>query len=132
VSRLPRALEHLKTGFATEAAAAARYRACAAQAEAENLPNLAARWRQLASEKDDLAVLQLNAAGRIRSDAAMLREAISEERYENDVLYPKMIRDVDEKTGATLQSVVDSQKRHLEQLEELHSELQAATGDIAG
>ena len=63
MSRVPRFQEHLKTGFTAEAVSAARYRANAERAEREGMPNLAAAWRELAVEKDRLAIDQLEAAG---------------------------------------------------------------------
>jgi rubrerythrin len=130
VSRIPRAQEHLKTAFTAEAASAARYRAYAALAEREGLPNLARHWLRLAAEKDRLAVELLEAAGQIRTLDADLGEAISEERYENDVLYPKMIRDVDQRTADVFLQVVAAQKEHLRQLEALRQAVNAAQGDV--
>ena len=102
MSRIPRFQEHLKTGFTAEAASAARFRAYAARARADGLPNLARRWLRLAAAKDALAVELLEAAEQVRGTDADLGNAISEERYENDILYPKMIRDVDQETGQRL------------------------------
>jgi rubrerythrin len=130
VSRLPRQLEHLKTGFTAEAVSAAHYRAYAARAEGEGLPNLAGRWRELAAEKDRLAVAQLVAAGRVKGDAADLGAAIAEEAYENDVLYPKMIAEADAATAGVLREVVAAQREHLAHLEALRDAYQAATGDV--
>ena len=66
MSRIPRSLEFLKNGFTAEAVSAARFRAYAARAEKDGLPNLAARFRALAAQKDELAVRQLEAAGQVR------------------------------------------------------------------
>jgi len=55
VSRLPRFQEHLKTGFAAEAKSAAQYRAFAERAKRDGLGKLAAKWSELAAEKDRLA-----------------------------------------------------------------------------
>jgi rubrerythrin len=131
VSRIPRVLEHLKTGFAAEAVSAARYRAFAAQAERDNLPNLARRWLRLAAAKDALALEMLAAAGQIRGTDANLGDATAEERYENDILYPKMLREVDEATANVLLRVVNAQKDHLRQLEAMREEANAAQGDVA-
>lgn len=130
MSRIPRYQEHLKTAFTAEAAAAARCRAYAAHAEREGLPNLARRWLRMAAAKDQLAVELLDAAGQVRTADAHLGNAISEERYENDALYPKMIREVDEETADVLLKVVSAQKEHLRQLEELRRSLNAAGGDV--
>lgn len=131
MSRIPRFQEHLKTGFTAEAATAARYRAYAAHAQRDGQPNLARRWLRMAAAKDALAVEMLEAAEQIRGLAADLGDSISEERYENDVLYPKMIRDVDEVTANVFLRVVNAQKENLRQLESLREEANAAPGDVA-
>jgi rubrerythrin len=131
LSRLPRFQEHLKTGFTAEAASAARFRAYADAAEKEGMPNLARRWREMAAAKDDLAIRLLAAAGQVRGAERSIANALAEEEFENEVLYPKMIRDVDEKTGDVLRSVVEEQEAHVAHLERLRGEVQAASGDIA-
>jgi rubrerythrin len=131
VSRIPRFLEHLKTGFTAEATSAARYRAYADRARRDGLPHLAQRWLRAAAAKDALAVEMLEAAEQVRGLDADIGNAISEERYENDVLYPKMIRDVDQETANVFLRVVSAQKEHLRQLEALRDELNAAQGDVA-
>ena len=100
-------------------------------AEGDGLPQLAAHWRRLAAEKDALAVAQLEAAGRVRGGATDIRAAVSDERYENDVLYPKMTREVDPETAKVLEDVVARQKEHLAALEALRLAFQAAEGDVA-
>ena len=60
--------------------------------------------------------------------AADLGAAIAEERYENDVLYPKMIADVDPETAAVLGSVVERQHEHLRRLERLRGQVQGVAG----
>lgn len=119
MSRIPRAKEHLKTGFTAEAVSAAHFRAYAQWADGEGLSNLATQWRELAAEKDALAVKILQAAGQVDGGLADVKSALSEERYENDVLYPKMVRDVGGDTAETLLAVVAEQKDHLRRLEEL-------------
>jgi rubrerythrin len=131
VSRIPRFQEHLKTGFTAEAASAARYRAYALKAERDGLPNLARRWLGLAAAKESLAIDLLLATEHVRGLDADLGNAISEERYENDILYPKMIREVDEPTANILLRVVNAQKDHLRQLEALRQETNSAQGDVA-
>ena len=131
MSRIPRFLEHLKTGFTAEATSAARYRAYADRARRDGLPHLAQRWLRAAAAKDALAVEMLEAAEQVRGLDADIGNAISEERYENDVLYPKMIRDVDQETANVFLRVVSAQKEHLRQLEALRDELNAAQGDVA-
>ena len=131
MSRIPRFQEHLKAGFTAEAASAARYRAYADRAQKDGLPNLAQRWLRMAAAKDALAVALLEAAEQILGTDADLGNAISEERYENDVLYPKMIRDVDEATADVFLRVVNSQKENLRILESIRHEANAAQGDVA-
>jgi len=131
VSRISRYQEHLKTAFTAEAASAARCRAYAARADREGRPNLARQWLRLAAEKDRLAVDLLDAAGQLQSLDADIGSAISEERYENDALYPKMIRDVDQQTADVFLKVVAAQKEHLRQLETLREAVNASTGDVS-
>lgn len=133
MSRIPRVLEHLKTGFNAEAAAAARFRAYAHRAERDELPNLAERLREIAREKDELARLQLEAAGRVWGEATGVITEIAEERYENEVLYPKLIRDSagDQEAVGLFQRVIEQQKDHLERLDALRRALNASQGDVA-
>jgi len=130
VSRLPRAQEFLKTGFNAEAASAAKLRASASRADEERKPNLAAQLRALAAEKDELAVRQLVAAGQLREPAEDLAAAIAEERYENDSLYPRMLRDVDDETAEVFRGVVATQQEHASRLESLLDALTRSQGDI--
>ena len=130
MSRLPRDEEHLKTGFLSEAASAARFRAYATRAERDGLPNLARAWRDLAAEKDELAIVQLEAAGQVRGEASDLREALGEERFENEVLYPKLTRDSGPAAAGVFARVIEAQGRHLDRLERLRDVLQASGGDI--
>ena len=131
MSRIPRSQEHLKTGFTAEAASAARFRAYADRAQRDGLPNLARRWLRLAAEKDALAISLLQASEQVRGTDADLGNALSEERYENDILYPKMIRDVDEETANVFLRVVNAQKEHLRNLESLRQETNSAQGDVS-
>lgn len=130
MSRIPRHEEHLKTGFTAEAASAARFRAYAARAEADGLPNLGEQWRRLAAEKDRLAALQLEAAGQVHGVGDDLATAIQNERYENDVLYPKMLREIGGEAADTLLAVIAAQKDHLRRLDDLRTRYQAAKGDV--
>ncbi len=130
MSRLPRSQEHLKTAFSAEAASAARFRAQAARAERDGMPALAEAWLELAGAKDRLAMELLEAAGKAADPATAVRDAIAEERYENDVLYPRMIGEVDEETAGRLEQTVAEQRQHLARLEALRRELQAARGDL--
>ena len=130
MSRIPRHLEHLKSGFTAEAVSAARFRAYGARAEADGRPNLARHWQRLAAEKDDLAIRQLVAAGQVRGEATDIVSALSDERYENDVLYPKMLREVDGETADVFLAVIAEQKDHLRRLEDLRERYMAAGGDV--
>jgi rubrerythrin len=132
VSRLPRAQEYLKTGFNAEAASAARYRAAAFRAAAEGHPKLAEAWRALAAEKDELARLQLEAAGQVRGGHQDLEAALAEERYENDSLYPRMSGEVDAATAAVFSQVVSRQQQHLARLDSLLDAKTRSQGDISG
>jgi rubrerythrin len=131
VSRIPRFQEHLKTAFTAEATSAARCRAYAARADRDGLPNLARHWRALAEAKDQLALELLEAAGQVLGMDADLGNAISEERYENDALYPRMIRDVNERVADVLLKVVAAQKEQLRRLEALREAYNFAQGDVA-
>lgn len=134
MSRIPRFQEHLKTGFTAEAVSAARYRAFAARAEQDGMPRLAERWRRLAAGKDRLAVRLLVAAEQVRGLDSDLGAAVAEERFENDVLYPKIIRDLagpaDAPSAEIFRQLVAAQGEHLRQLEALRRDLGAAQGDV--
>ena len=134
MSRIPRFQEHLKTGFTAEAVSAARYRAFAARAEKDGMPRLAARWRRLAAAKDRLAVRLLVAAEQVRGLDSDLGTAIAEERFENDVLYPKIIREItdpgEQQTAAVFRQLVADQAEHLRELEALRRDLGAAQSDV--
>jgi rubrerythrin len=134
VSRLPRAQEYLKTGFNAEAASAARFRAFAARAEREGRPKLAGALRELAAEKDALAIEQLEAAGQVREPGQDLESALAEERYENDALYPRMLRDaeMDEGTAQVLRDVVARQQEHAQKVASLIDALGRSQGDLPG
>ncbi len=134
MSRLPRAQEYLKTGFNAEAASAARFRAFAARAERDGRPKLAGALRELAVAKDALAIEQLEAAGQVREPGLDLESALAEERYENDALYPRMLRDaeVDEGTAEVLRDVVARQQEHAQRVASLLDALTRSQGDIPG
>jgi rubrerythrin len=132
VSRIPRVLEHLKTGFTAEAISAAQFRAYAHRARHDGRPKLAEQWLRLAEEKDELARLELEAAGKVRGGATDVMAEISDERYENEVLYPKMIRDsgADAEAVALFQRVIELQKDHLARLDALRRALTESRGDV--
>lgn len=130
MSRLPRAQEFLKTGFNAEAASAARLRAAAARADGESKPNLARALRELAAEKDALALTQLEAAGQVHGAEEDIAAALAEERYENDALYPRMEREVDEETANVFRDVVARQQSHAERLAGLLDAVTRSRGDL--
>lgn len=123
MSRLPRAQEFLKTGFNAEAASAARFRASAARAEREGKHDLSRALKELAAEKDSLALAQLEAAGQVLEPVAALAAALAEERYENEALYPRMSHEVDSETAEVFRSVIALQQEHARKLEALLEQL---------
>ena len=123
MSRLPRAQEYLKTGFNAEAASAARFRASAARAEREGKHDLSRALKELAGEKDSLALAQLEAAGQVLEPAAALAAALAEERYENEALYPRMSHEVDSETAEVFRTVIALQQEHAQKLEMLLEQL---------
>ena len=129
MSRIPRVQEHLKAGFTAEAASAARFRANSAAAAREGLPNLAAHWLELARAKDELAILMLEATGQARGGVEDLEAALAEERYENEVLYPRLISAAGSE-AEPFRQVVDIQVRHLSRLDALRGALIASRGDV--
>lgn len=131
MSRIPRFQEHVKAAFTAEAASAARFRANAARAERDGLPNLARRWQRLAAAKDALAMTLLEAADQVRGGETDLADAIAEERFENEVLYPKMIRELGPKSADPLLAVVAAQKEHRRELEAMRQALTSSRGDVA-
>jgi rubrerythrin len=136
MSRLPRHLEHLRTAFNAEAMSAASYRAYAEHAAAAGRPNLAQRWQALAAEKDRLAAELLAAAGKVETEAANLRDAIAEELYEREVLYPRLIDDMEHLgqpgEAALLRRLVAVHEHHRAELDDLRRELTASTRDVRG
>jgi len=128
VSRLPRVQENLKAGFTAEAASAARYRAYALRAEKDGTPNLARHWAELARQKDELAILQLEAADKVRGGALDVEAELAEERYENEVLYPKL-KSLSPEAAGTFELVISAQRAHLERLESLRAALGSSPGD---
>lgn len=130
MSRLPRSQELLKTGFNAEAASAARLRAAAKQAQGDNKPKLAQALIDLAVEKDALAYAQLDASGQLRGAEQSVAQALAEERYENDALYPRMAADVDEATAKVFADVIAKQHGHAERLESLLDQLSRSKGDL--
>jgi rubrerythrin len=132
VSRIPRSQEHLKTAFTAEAVTAAHYRAYATWAREEGLPNLAERWLELAAGKDELAVKLLRAAGQVEGSVTDVKSALSEDRYENDVLYPKMVRDLDAAASDLFLALIARQKDHIRELTTLRKQLLASETDIEG
>ena len=104
----------------------------AVRATDEGHPKLADAWRALAVEKDELARLQLEAAGQVRGGNQDLEAALAEERYENDSLYPRMSGEVDAATAGIFTMVVARQQEHLARLDSLLEALTRSSGDISG
>ncbi len=130
MSRIPRHFEYLKTGSAAEAVSAARYRAYAVRAERDGHAKLAGCWRELAAAKDTLAIQQLEAADQIRGEADDLGAAVADERYENDVLYPKLVTDCGDAAAAKVfEAVIAAQKEHLAKLTGLRDSFNANPKD---
>ena len=102
------------------------------RATAEGHPKLADAWRALAAEKDELARIQLEAAGQVRGGNQDLETALAEERYENDSLYPRMSGEVDAETAAVFAQVVSRQQEHLARLDSLLDAMTRSPGDILG
>src|SRR5687767_5111990 len=130
MSRIPRDLENLKAGFNAEAAAAARFRAYSARARRDALPHLADHWLELARQKDQIAILQLEAAGQVRGGETDLEAAIAEERYENEVLYPKLQAGSGAEAAAIFGQVLAAQGQHLARLDALRGAIVASQGDV--
>ena len=60
-----------------------------------------------------------------------LAAAVAEERFENDVLYPKIVRDVaEEPTAEIFRQLLAAQAAHLREIEALRRDLGAARGDV--
>ena len=134
MSRLPRHLEHLRTAFTTEAVAAATFRSFAAHADGQGKPQLARRYRALAEEKDRLAIELLSAAGGLETEVANLRAAVAEERYETEVLYPRLVEEMEDLAqpaeAALLRRIIEAHTRHAGELDALRRELTATTADV--
>jgi rubrerythrin len=134
MSRLPRHLEHLRTGFTAEAVAAATCRAFAEQAKEEGRANLAQRWSALAEEKDRAARELMHAAGRVGSALVNMRGALGEEQYVIEVLYPRLAEDLADmghpEEAALLERVRVQHQRHLGLLDELRREMMGAMADV--
>lgn len=126
MSRIPRHLEYLKTAATAEAVAAARFRAFSARADRDGLAELAARWRELAAAKDGLVIDLLEAGGQILGGSDDIGSSLAEERYENEVLYPKLCADAgNEAAEKALLAVVEAQKGHLTKLTNLRDSFNA-------
>ncbi len=130
MSRISRDLENLKAGFNAEAASAARFRAYSAAARRDGLPHLADHWLELARQKDQLAGLLLEAAGQVRGAETELEAAIAEERYENEVLYPRLAAASGPEAAAVFHRVVAAQGQHLSRLDALRGAIAASQGDV--
>lgn len=130
MSRIPRDQENLKAGFNAEAACAARFRAYSARARRDGLPHLANHWLELARHKDQLALAQIEAAGQVRGGEGDLEPALAEERYENEVLYPKLLAASGPEAAEVFRRVLAAQAEHLGRLEGLRGAVVATEGDV--
>jgi rubrerythrin len=130
MSRISRDLENLKAGFNAEAASAARFRAYSARARRDGLPHLADHWLELARQKDQLAALELEAAGQVRGADTDLEAAIAEERYENEVLYRKLATSSGPQAAEVFRQVIAAQEQHLSRLDALRGAIVASQGDV--
>lgn len=130
MSRLTRSWEHLKAGFQAEAAAVARLEALARRAEREGKPVLAKALSGLADEKAELAGKLLEALGRSQDWGPELETLAAEERYELEVLYPKMSGDLDGPLRELVESVRERHRDHLARLEGWASQLLEGRTDL--
>lgn len=85
--------DNLKTAFAGESQANRRYLAFSNQAEEEELPNVARRFRVAAEAETVHALNQIAAMGGVRSTLENLKEAMEGEEYEATEMYPKFLED---------------------------------------
>ncbi len=89
---MPNSLENLKEAFAGESQAYQKYRAFAARAEQEGLPNIARLFRTAAEAEKVHADGHLRALDGIGTTAANLQAAIGGETYEFTEMYPPMLQ----------------------------------------
>jgi rubrerythrin len=83
--------DNLKEAFAGESQANQKYRAFAAKAEREGLPNIAQLFRTTAEAERIHAEGHLKAMDQVQSTAENLRAAIDGETYEFTQMYPPML-----------------------------------------
>lgn len=83
--------EDLKTAFAGESQANQKYRAFAAKAEKEGLPNIAKLFRTTAEAERIHAGGHLSSMDGVGSTAENLKAAIGGETYEFTEMYPPML-----------------------------------------
>jgi rubrerythrin len=83
--------DHLKEAFAGESQANQKYRAFAAKAEKEGLPNIAKLFRTTAEAERIHAAGHLASMEGIGSTAENLKSAIAGETYEFTEMYPPML-----------------------------------------
>lgn len=130
MSRLTRSWEHLKTGFQAEAASAARLKALSKKAEAEGKKGLAAALAKLSEEKAELAAQLLEPLDRQHGWEESLQALLAEERFEFEVLYPKMLGDLDSGLQEIVERVRAQHQLHLQQIEKWSEQLLEHRDDL--
>lgn len=88
---MTRTEQNLMDAFAGESQANRKYLAFAKQADKEGLPQVARLFRAAAEAETVHAHAHLRVAGKIKSTADNLKEAIEGETYEFKKMYPAMI-----------------------------------------
>jgi hypothetical protein len=130
VSRLPRAQEFLKTGFNAEAASAARLRAAAVGPRARAGRTWRAPCASWRSEKDALALTQLEAAGQVPRHRARPRRRPRRGALRERRALSAHAREVDEETAGIFRDVVARQQQHAERLEGMLDAVTRSHGDL--
>ncbi len=130
MSRLTRSWEHLKTGFQAEAASAARLKTLARKAERESKPRLARALERLGEEKVEVAGQLLKALDRDQNWLEALEALAAEERYELEVLYPKLLADLGSEARELIEGVQARHRDHLALLEKWFGQLLESRDDL--
>ena len=140
MSRPSRQREIGLAAFQAEAAAAARYRRLAASARRRDRSRLAERWEELAARRDALAVRLLEAFEPVGSAAEGALAALAEERYEVEVLLPRLLEEWSNLAGAeegdergrVLEALLAEKEDLLDQLADLQRQVEVAAGRDLG
>lgn len=88
---MPTSIDNLKEAFAGESQANQKYRAFAAKADRDGLPNIARLFRAAAEAERIHAEGHLTALDAIMSTADNLKAAVAGETYEFTEMYPPML-----------------------------------------